>query len=55
MLEDERVRPLAEQYGANRVWWTFMELFGFPVTWQPNLKQLIELKSVLEEGEPHVV
>jgi hypothetical protein len=40
---------MVEKYGWFRVYEAGLELIGFPPTWDPSLKQLLAIKSYLEE------
>ncbi|TWT65646.1 hypothetical protein Pan14r_51930 [Crateriforma conspicua] len=53
MLRCEPITTLVERFGWARVYEAGFHVFGFPAFWDPSLKQVLDLKSFLEQQ--HVV
>jgi len=42
------LKPSVEEFGAQRVWEGAIEFFGYPVTWDLDISQVICLRKFLE-------
>jgi hypothetical protein len=42
---------LVQKFGWCRVYETGLELFGYPPTWEPGLKELLDLRNLLKEKD----
>lgn len=48
-MASEEVRKLVEMFDADRVWSAFEKVAGFPATWDPETKTVIEVLSFLRK------
>lgn len=47
-MDTPALLPLAERYGAERVWHAGIEANGWPPTWQPGTRDLMAIAAILE-------
>lgn len=47
------LRPLLDEFSAERIWKVGLEVLGFPPTWAPSINDLMKVKEALRKECDH--